>query len=70
MSSAAQIQRVRSAEQRYPSDLLHNGHQYVHGWRRPKAAFTRAARRLRSDLRIRELEAVEGCVLRIHRVER
>ena len=33
MSTTAQIQALRYREQHYPTDLLHNGHQYVRGYK-------------------------------------
>ena len=71
MSSPTQIQSVRTSEQRYPSDLVHNGHQYIHGHLRDSPEVRKAIRRIRSERRIAELEAVTGCrILRLHRIGR
>jgi hypothetical protein len=33
MSSIQQIQAIRKTEQRFPTDLCHNGHQYIRGYK-------------------------------------
>ena len=33
MSSQAQIQNIRKTEQRFPTDLIRNGHQYIKGYK-------------------------------------
>ena len=68
--SAADCEQVRKSEVRFPSDLVHNGHQYIRGCRRESPTLTRAVRRIRSSLCIAELQAVlQPQILRVHRVE-
>jgi hypothetical protein len=70
MSSTAElIRRIHDLEVRYPSDLLHNGHQYVPQTQHLSGPLARAIRRLRSRQRIQEMQAVTGWrTIRIHRV--
>jgi len=53
--SVADCEQVRKSEVRFPSDLVHNGRQYIRGCRHESPALTRAAGRIRSDRRIAEL---------------
>lgn len=51
MSTSAQIQNVRLSEQRFPSDLVHNGHCYCRGYR-INSATIRKLRDIRRQERI------------------
>lgn len=35
MSTSREIQRIRKTEQRFPADLIHNGHSYERGYAVP-----------------------------------
>jgi hypothetical protein len=67
--SNADWKQVRKSEVAFPSDLVHNGHQYIRGCRRETPALTLAVRRIRNNRRIAELQAEMPRILRVHRVE-
>jgi hypothetical protein len=54
VSSTQEIQAIRKTEQRFPTDLIHNGHQYRRGYKRDIPALRRAIEKVR--------------MLRMHRV--
>lgn len=41
MSTSGQIQAIRRTEQRYPADLVHNGHSYRKGYKIQSATIRR-----------------------------
>lgn len=57
MSSSRQIQAIRSIEQKYPADSVHNGRSYKRGYK----VLSESVRRLREQRRARR-EGTEGAL--------
>ena len=64
----ADLWRIYRSEIAYPSDLVHNGHQYIRGHQCESPALQRALHRIKSHERIWKLNAVISRVIRLHRV--
>jgi hypothetical protein len=47
MSTSQQIAEIRKIEQKYPADLVHNGHTYRKGYRNHSPALRKALDNLR-----------------------
>jgi hypothetical protein len=62
VSTSAQIQRIRKTEQRYPADIVNNGHTYEHGYAVSSETITkvREFRRIANKYHVEVLDALRA----------